>query len=220
MFIFTVNTVDIATGWTEQRAIWGKGESGALQALKAIEQVLPFKIRGFDCDNGGEFLNWTVFKYWAHRRRPVDYTRSREYKKNDNAHIEGKNWTHIRQYLGYQKLDQLHLVAQLNDLYTTEWRLLLNFFLPSVKLIDKQRKGSKTIRTYDIPKTPLQRVLESSDIPKPVKEQLRSQVTTLNPFTLQHIMKKKIKISLNRLLPLPLSKKFLNFPKLHSIMRQ
>jgi hypothetical protein len=152
-------------------------------------------------------LNWTVFKYWAHRRRPVDYTRSREYKKNDNAHIEGKNWTHIRQYLGYQKLDQLHLVAQLNDLYTTEWRLLLNFFLPSVKLIDKQRKGSKTIRTYDIPKTPLQRVLESSDIPKPVKEQLRSQVTTLNPFTLQHIMKKKIKNILKQATPTTFIKK-------------
>jgi len=207
MFIFTVNTVDIATGWTEQRAIWGKGESGALQALKAIEQALPFKIRGFDCDNGGEFLNWTVFKYWVHRRRPVDYTRSREYKKNDNAHIEGKNWTHVRQYLGYERLDQQHLVAQLNELYTTEWRLLLNFFLPSVKLIDKQRHGSKTIKRYDAPKTPLQRVLESSEIPNPVKERLRSQLTTLNPFTLQQIIKKKIKNILKHTTPTTFIKK-------------
>jgi hypothetical protein len=206
-FIYTVNTVDIATGWTEQRAIWCKGESGALQALKTIEQALPFKIRGFDCDNGGEFLNWTIFKYWTDRRRPVHYTRSREYKKNDNAHIEGKNWTHVRQYLGYERLDQQHLVAQLNDLYTSEWRLLLNFFFPSVKLIDKQRKGSKTIKTYDVPKTPLQRVLESSDITNPVKEQLRSQQNTLNPFTLQQIMKKKIKNILKQATPTTFVKK-------------
>jgi len=206
-FIYTVNTVDIATGWTEQRAIWCKGEQGVIGALTSIEQSLPFKIRGFDCDNGGEFLNWTVFKYWAHRRRPVHYTRSREYKKNDNAHIEGKNWTHVRQYLGYERLDQLHLVAQLNDLYTSEWRLLLNFFLPSVKLIDKQRKGSKTIKTYDVPKTPLLRALESSDIQNPVKEQLRSQLISLNPFTLQHIMKKKIKNILKQATPTTFIKK-------------
>ena len=103
-FIYTVNTVDIATGWTEQRAIWCKGEQGVLQALEAIEHALPFKIHGFDCDNGNEFLNWTIFKYWTDRRRPVQFTRSREYKKNDNAHIEGKNWTHVRQYLGYERM--------------------------------------------------------------------------------------------------------------------
>jgi len=79
---------------------------------------LPFKIRGFDCDNGTEFLNWPALKYWTHRRRPVQDSRSREYKKNDNAHIEGKNWTHARQYLGYERLDQQHLAAQLNELYT------------------------------------------------------------------------------------------------------
>ena len=206
-FIYTVNTVDIATGWTEQRAIWCKGERGVIGAFESIEQSLPFKIRGFDCDNGTEFLNWPLFKYWTHRRRPVQYTRSREYKKNDNAHIEGKNWTHVRQYLGYERLDQLHLVAQLNDLYTTEWRLLLNFFLPSVKLINKQRSGSKTIKTYDPPKTPLQRVLESSDIPKLAKEQLRAQTTTLNPFTIQHIMKKKIKNILKQATPTTFIKK-------------
>ena len=185
----------------------GKGEQVALQALKTIEHSLPFKIRGFDCDNGNEFLNWTVFKYWTDRRRPVHYTRSREYKKNDNAHIEGKNWTHVRQYLGYERLDQHHLVAQLNELYTSEWRLLLNFFLPSVKLIAKHRNGSKTIKAYDTPKTPLQRVLASPDIPDTVKEHLRSQLATLNPFKLQQLMKKKIKNILKQATPTKLIKK-------------
>jgi hypothetical protein len=168
---------------------------------------LPFKIRGFDCDNGTEFLNWPVLKYWTHRRRPVQYTRSREYKKNDNAHIEGKNWTHVRQYLGYERLDQQHLVAQLNELYTTEWRLLLNFFLPSVKLVNKQRAGSKTIKTYDVPKTPFQRVLESLEIPNPIKEQLRSQLKALNPFILQQTIKKKIKNILKQATPTTFIKK-------------
>ena len=207
MFIYTVNMVDIATGWTEQRAIWSKGEQGVIRAFETIEHSLPFKIRGFDCDNGTEFLNWTVLKYWTDRRRPVQYTRSREYKKNDNAHIEGKNWTHVRQYLGYERLDQQHLVAQLNELYTTEWRLLLNFFFPSVKLINKQRSGSKTIKTYDAPQTPLQRVLASPDISQIVKERLITQFNDLNPFTLQQCIKKKIKNILKQATPTTFIKK-------------
>jgi hypothetical protein len=135
MFVYTVNVVDIATGWTEQRAVWGKGEQAVLKALENVEQCLPFQIKGFDCDNGSEFLNWHILKYFTSRREPVQYTRSRPYYKNDNAHIEGKtcgewnesNWTIVRQYLGYQRLDQPHLADQLNELYCSEWRLFLNF---------------------------------------------------------------------------------------------
>jgi hypothetical protein len=96
--------VDITTGWSIQRASWGKGETGVLEALKSIEGTLPFKIKGFDSDKGSEFLNWELLKYFKHRKFPVQYTRSRAYHKNDNAHIEGKNWTLIRQYLGYERL--------------------------------------------------------------------------------------------------------------------
>ncbi|MEO8665248.1 MAG: integrase, partial [Ignavibacteria bacterium] len=98
MFVYSVNMIDIATGWSTQRATWGKGESGVMDCLQSMESSLPFKIRGFDCDNGGEFLNWEMLKYFKHRKFPVEYTRSRAYHKNDNAHIEGKNWTLIRQY--------------------------------------------------------------------------------------------------------------------------
>jgi len=196
MFIFTVNCVDIATGWTEQRAVWGKGEHGVLRAIQDIERVLPFALRGFDCDNGSEFLNWHVMKYLTERPQHIQFTRSREYQKNDNAHVEGKNYTHIRQYLGYQRFDDQALVEQLNALYTTVWRLFFNFFIPSVKLISKHRVGSKTIKVHDAPTTPYQRLLASSQIPDTVKDSLANLKATLNPFILQ----RTIKTSINRIL--------------------
>lgn len=194
MFVFTVNCVDIATGWTEQRAVWGKGERGVLAAVQSIEQALPFPLLGFDCDNGSEFLNWHLQHYLTQRQRPVDYTRSRPYHKNDNAHVEGKNWTHVRQYLGYSRFDRQELTSLLNDLYTSQaWRGLLNFFLPSVKLQEKSRQGSKIIRKHDSPKTPLQRVLQSPHVSEQTKQKLLEQFHRLNPFELQQQIRERIK---------------------------
>lgn len=201
MFVFTLNTVDLATGWTEQRALWGKGEQGVLAALKSIEADLPFALKGFDCDNGSEFLNWTILKHFQNRRPPVHYTRSREYQKNDNAHIEGKNWTHIRQYLGYDRFEDQRMVALMNDLYCSEWRLLLNFFLPSVKLLAKERIKSKTVKRFDAPKTPFQRLIESKKVSQGTKDRLQLLCSTLNPFTLQKNMSKKIRIVLQLATP-------------------
>lgn len=192
-FVYTVNTVDIATGWTEQRAVFGKGEYGVFNAIEDIENTLPFKLRGFDSDNGNEFLNWHLFKYLTNRKRPVQYTRSREYKKNDNAHIEGKNWTHVRQYFGYQRLDNKEIAPLMNELYKSEWRLLLNLFLTSSKLIDKKRIGSKIIKKHDLPRTPYQRVLDSAEVSNKDKNILREIYKQLNPFLLEEIIKKKIK---------------------------
>ncbi len=192
MFVFTVNCVDIATGWTEQRAVWGKGERGVLAAIQSIEQALPFPLLGFDCDNGSEFLNWHLQHYLTQRQRPVDYTRSRPYHKNDNAHVEEKNWTHIRQYLGYGRFDSQELTPQLNELYTTEWRLLLNFFLPSMKLQEKSRQGSKIIKKHDRPQTPLERVLDSPHVDESTKLRLREQFQALNPFQLKEQVLEKV----------------------------
>lgn len=201
IFVFTLNTVDIATGWTEQRALWGKGEQGVLEALKSIESALPFSLKGFDCDNGSEFMNWTILKHFQDRKRPVHYTRSREYQKNDNAHIEGKNWTHIRQYLGYDRFEDQRMVTLMNNLYSSEWRLLFNFFLPSVKLLAKERIKSKTIKHFDSPKTPFQRLLESTSVSRNTKDDLQILFKTLNPFYLQKIMSKKIRIILQLATP-------------------
>ena len=125
--------------------------------------------------------------------RPVQFTRSRPYKKDDNAHIEQKNWTHIRQWLGYNRFDNPAIVPLLNELYKSEWRLYHNFFLPSVKLIEKKRVASKTIKRYDKPKTPYQRILELPDIELSVKRALKEQYATANPFKFRREIEAKLK---------------------------
>jgi len=192
MFVYTVNWVDIATQWTEQRAIWGKGELTVLNAIRDMENHLPFPVRGFDSDNGSEFLNWHLLRYFQQRKQPAQFTRSRPYKKNDNAHIENKNWTHVRQYLGYQRFDNPELVAMLNELYRNEWNLYFNFFNNSFKLIEKNRIKSKIIKSFDVPKTPVQRMMESPFIPSETKQRLQRIKDSLDPFELQQQLVKKI----------------------------
>lgn len=197
-FVYTVNTVDIATGWTEQRALWGKGYQGMHKALISIENNLPFPILGFDSDNGTEFLNWHLYRHFTNRKAPIQFTRSRPYKKNDNAHIEEKNWSIIRQYLGYNRFNKVEFVEELNQIYTSEWRLFMNFFRPSSKLQKKVRINGKIKKVYDNPKTPYQRLLESDKISDTEKEKLKSQFNKLNPFKLQKDMVIKIKQFINK----------------------
>jgi hypothetical protein len=197
MFVYTINCVDIASSWSIQRAVWGKGERGVITAIESMEESLPFPILGFDCDNGSEFLNWHLFRHFSHRKQPIQFTRSRPYHKNDNAHIEEKNWSHLRQYLGYQRFDNPILLKLLNELYTSEWYLYFNFFIPSLKLIHKMRNGSKIIKKYDSPKTPFQRLLQSPAISEQTKKDLQKQFQELNPFILQKHMTEKIKHILN-----------------------
>lgn len=193
MYINTIDCVDIATGWTEQRAVWGKNYQDVITQIKNIERSLPFPILGFDADNGGEFLNHHLFRYLTERKEPIQFTRSRAYKKDDNAHIEQKNWTHVRQWLGYDRLDSPRLVPFMNELYTTEWRLFLNFFCPSVKLLEKNRVASKIVKRYDKPKTPYRRVLESPTVSDEAKQRLRELYKTLNPFELREALEVKLK---------------------------
>ena len=110
IYAFTTNTVDIATGWTEQRATYGKGFREIARQIEDMENSLPFEILGIDFDNGGEFLNHFLYDYFKKRNKPVQFTRSREYQKNDNAHVEGKNWTHVRQWLGYRRFEDPKIV--------------------------------------------------------------------------------------------------------------
>jgi hypothetical protein len=191
-YAVTTNTIDIATNWSEQRATYGKGFRDIADQIKDIENSLPFPILGFDCDNGKEFLNEFLMNYFLDRKSPIHFTRSREYHKNDNAHVEGKNYTHVRQWLGYRRFENPKIVGLLNDLYKTEWRLYHNFFIPSVKLLSKERIASKTIKRHDKPKTPYQRILESKHIPKQTKTKLKAIFKTLNPFKLKKTIDEKI----------------------------
>jgi 5S rRNA maturation endonuclease (ribonuclease M5) len=195
-YVNTVDFVDIATGWTEQRAVWGKGETSVLEQIKNVEESLPFPMLGFDSDNGGEFLNYHLLRHFTdNRKAPIQFTRSRAYKKDDNAHIEQKNYTHVRQKLGYLRFEDQKMVDLLNDLYKNEWRLYHNFFLPSVKLIEKERIRSKIIKKHDQPKTPYQRVMKANsfDVLRSTKQKLTNQLKSLNPFQLKNIIDTKIK---------------------------
>ncbi len=192
-YAYTLDLVDIASGWTEQRSVWGKGELGVLEQIDDIEKTLPFELLGFDADNGSEFLNHHLWRHLVNRKKPIQFTRSRAYKKDDNAHIEQKNWTHVRQWLGYSRFDNPDVVPLLNDLYKSEWRLYHNFFCPSVKLTEKKRIASKIIKRYDTPKTPYQRILESKFVPEHKKQILKEQFKGLNPFKLKKAIETKIK---------------------------
>jgi len=193
MFAYTLDCTDIATGWTEQRAIWGKGETGILEQIHHIEKSLPFPLLGFDSDNGSEFLNHHLFRHFTQRKEPIQFTRSRAYHNQDNAHVEQKNWTHVRQWIGYDRLDNPQTIPLLNDLYTQEWRLFHNFFSPSAKLLEKERIGSKTLKHHDSPKTPYQRILQSPLISPQIKQTLSKQLASLNPFMLRKIIDQKLK---------------------------
>ena len=189
----TVDLVDIATGWTEQGAVWGKGEVGVLAALKDMETRIPFPVLGFNADNGGEFINHHLWRHFADRMKPVQFTRSRPYHKDDNAHVEQKNWTHVRQWFGYHRLDKRGIVDMMNELYRSEWRLYHNFFQPSTKLIEKKVVASKTLKRYDKPKTPYERVLESKHVDPSIKRSLKEQFEKLNPFHLRKAIEAKMK---------------------------
>jgi len=116
-YVITIDTIDIASGWNEMRATWGLGHYGVVEQIEDIEGYLPFKLLGFDSDCGKEFINHTLINYLTKRKEPVQFTRSRPYKKDDNSHIEQKNWTQVRQWLGYYRFDNPRVVPLLNNLY-------------------------------------------------------------------------------------------------------
>lgn len=183
-FISSLTFVDIFSQWTENRAIINKGAAEVLGRVKEVEQELPFPLLGFDVDNGSEFLCWHLWRYFLDRLNPVDLRRSRPYRKNDQAYVEQKNWTHVRQLLGYERLEGAELVSAINELYRI-WGLLHNFFCPTFKLKKKRRDGAKTKRKYEIPETPYQRLLRSPDLSAEHKAALRARFQELDPIKLK-----------------------------------
>ena len=195
-FIWSLTFTDIYSQWTENRAVWNKGAKDVLEQVQDLEQRLPFALLGFDVDNGSEFLTFHLWRYLFNRSRPVPLTRSRPYRKNDQAHVEQKNWTHVRQLLGYERLEAPELLPHINELYRT-WGLLHNFFCPTLKLWSKTRQGSKTIRKYTPPATPVQRLLEGPFLTQEQKDPLRIQLQQLNPLRLKEQIEQQLKLVLN-----------------------
>lgn len=182
-FVLSVTLTDIATQWTESRAIWTKTAERVVAAIQDIEASMPFPIQGFDCDNGSEFLNDHLVRYFKNKRIPL--TRSRPYRKNDNAHVEQKNWMHARTLFGYGRFENPDLVPVMNDIYKNLWSPYKNFFIPGMKLKEKIRVGSRIVRKYDTPMTPYDRVMASPNVPEEKKQQLTDWMKTLNPFILK-----------------------------------
>jgi hypothetical protein len=189
-FAHSLNVTDIHTTWNETRAVLGRGEIAVQEALDEIRQVLPFRLRGIDSDNGSEFINDHLYRYC--QAQEIQFTRGRPYKKDDNAHIEQKNWTHVRKLVGYLRYDTPAAVAALNELYRHELRLFQNLFLPSVKLQRKERVGARLRRRYDAPRTPLDRVQASADANSTAVAQLVALRDQLDPFALAQAIDRKI----------------------------
>jgi hypothetical protein len=191
-FVWSITFTDLFSQWTENRAIWNKGATDVLHHVKDLEGKLPFPMKGFDVDNGSEFLTFHLWRYFLERPCPIELTRSRPYRKNDQAHVEQKNWTHVRQLLGYERFGVPELVPLINELYLS-WGLLHNFFCPTLKLKSKLRQGSKTMRKYHPPKTPYQRLLESEHLTEEQKQKLSTQYSQLNPLHLKEQIEQKLK---------------------------
>lgn len=193
-FVWSITYTDIFSTWTETRATWNKGGEGVKRQTEHMEQHLPFPILGFDCDNGSEFLNWHLVRYFTERTEsPVQFTRSRPYHKNDNAHVEQKNWTHVRQLFGYHRFEDRQLVDLMNDVYQNEWSDYQNHFRPTMKLKEKIKINSRYRKKYDEPQTPYQRLMNSSHISESKKQELKMRHKALNPFELKMIIDQKVR---------------------------
>jgi hypothetical protein len=192
-FVWMLDGVDYATTWVELRAMWGRGQAGTLAALGDMEASLPFALLGLDSDNGGEFLNYHVMNWLQKRARPVFMTRSRPYKKDDNAHVEQKNWTHIRQCFGYERHDNPEVVESINLLVKGAYGQLLNYFHASLKLERKERAQGRLKRIYGAAQTPLARVLTSAEVTEQTKLRLQQEKARLNPFALKQEVDRSLK---------------------------
>lgn len=191
-YAYTVQYTDVATIWTCLAGQWSKGEVSTLKSMQRIKDHLPFRLLGIDPDSGSEFINWNL-KKWCDQEK-VTMTRTRPYMKNDHARIEQKNYTNIRKFIGFVRIDNAEAVAVMNELYDN-LEDYINFFLPSVKCLAKGRISSRYVRKYDQAQTAYQRILAHPLIGEGTKEKLKQKYATLNP----RLLKQKIDRLLNKL---------------------
>jgi hypothetical protein len=193
-FVSSLTMTDLFSGWTANGASWTKQALPIKAEVKKVEDDLPFVIQGFASDNGNEFINNELYEYFNCRIPKVDFVRRRPYRKNDSAHVEQKNYTHVRQLFGYERFDDPTLVPLMNEIYQVYWNPLWNYFNPVMKLKHKERIGSKIVKKWDEPKTPCQRLMEYEKLPIATKRKLKQYQNSKNPFFLRKEMEKKLKL--------------------------
>jgi hypothetical protein len=191
-FIWSLTFTDIASTWTSGRAVWNRGSTGVLEQTRRVEEQLPFALLGLDFDNGGEWLNWHLIRYLQERSQPVRVTRSRPYHSDDNAHVEQKNWMWPRQLLGYGRLEDDRLVEPINQVYEQIWGPLHNFFLPTMKLVQKWREGARWRRKHDRAQTAYQRMLQMGVLSSKKRRELRDFYESLDPFVLHEQLEERL----------------------------
>lgn len=196
-FASSLTIVDIYSDWTENRAVLGKTASQVTEKVRDIERELSFNLLGFRPDNGSEFLNQLLKEFLD--SKGVDFVRTRPYRKNDNAHVEQKNNTHVRKLIGYDRIESQDLVATLDLIYKHLWNPLNNYFIPTLKLNHKERIGSRIKKHYDAPKTPFQRILDCPNVSEEVKEDLKRKKSKLDPFELKRQLDLMLKVFFSKL---------------------
>jgi hypothetical protein len=189
-FVCTLDATDISSGWTEQEAVMGKGQESTCEGIDNTRERCPLEWVEIHSDGGTEFINAHLYAY--SQKTNLDFSRSRAYKKNDNCLVEQKNYTHVRRLVGYLRYDTIEEMDLINDLYRNEQRLFKNFFQPVIKLISRERIAGKIHRKYDKPKTPYQRIMESSEVSKEKKRELKKIYLSLNPADLKRRIDKKL----------------------------
>jgi len=181
-YLYSLVLTDIATQWTECVALPNRGEQAVSTAIAHARTLLPMPVLGLDSDNGGEFINHHLFRYCA--REKITFTRCRPYKKNDQCHVEQKNYSIVRQTIGYDRYEGDAACIALATVYAPV-RRFTNFFQPSVQLVSKERQGGKMTKRYDLAQTPYQRMVAAPAVKESVKETLREEYRTLNPAALR-----------------------------------
>ncbi len=195
-FLWSLTSVEIYSGWTEVRAVWNRGQAATLAGLRQIEAAQPFALRGIDSDGGGEFLNYHLYGYL--KARGIRQTRSRPYRKNDQAHVEQKNYTHVRQLLGYERLGQSELLEPINGLLE-EWSLWKNLFCTTMEQLSATREGSKQKRQHvKMPRTPAQRLLASEQLSGEQRCWIQERLATNNPFAMKARIEARLSAIWNR----------------------
>lgn len=189
-FVWSLTFTDIESGWTRNAAVWNKGERGVHQQLQRMEQTSPFAIKGFHSDNGGEFINWHLESYYRDRENPVEMTRGRPGAKNDNPHVEQKNYTHVRLLLGWRRIENPALIKDINEMYEAA-NLLTNFFCANRHLVHKERRGSRYYKRYDHATTPADRLLQSGCLNEAEKTHLTELRCNLDPYKLRKLIDAK-----------------------------
>jgi len=187
------DAVDVHTTWSVLRGLPNRSAASVCGQMEDLRATLPFPLRGVDSDNGGEFINHQLVHYCASQEPPIAFTRARPYQKNDQAHVEQKNYTNVRLWFGYERYDHAAVWPLINALCRGALDQLLNYFLPTMKLEKKERVGSRTVRRYEPTRTPLARVLACAEVEEAAKERLRAAKAALNPFALRREVDRQLR---------------------------